>query len=587
MSNIERASGQDAQHNDDHDNKQEAKQNGVHEETPPVTNDDQRDKQEAKQNGAHEETPPAVDASIVYTGLRTLLTALPLALGAGLVASLLAVALMITLRLVAGIPTPVELFSYFYLSHINYHTFLDLLNKFAPNSKTVPLALAMLGMIGIGTALSLLYAALVRLKLPVSGYRLTRREWLIAGGFTTAMTLVGIILFWEQIRQNLFGFPIFWERVASGAGLLADFALYGAALGLAYRALLPKQPRPGLSPVVQSRRSILTRAGVATLTVGAGAGVAGLVREYLSEYASYDGTSTPVHNLRTAPITPNDEHYIVTQNTLDPHPDAALWRLEVTGLVNNPGSYTYEEMQNLPSTSRAITLECISNGVGSHLMGTAIWHGVTLSTLLARHGGALSTASYVAFYGVDGYTTSLPLSDVLAADPILAWRMNGAVLPQKHGYPLRVIIPGRYGEESPKWLTRVEFSDHFIAGLYAAQGWYHGQLHTTSRVDYPQGRTAFAPTLEVGGIAFAGLRGIQKVEVSTDDGTTWQQASLKPALSQDSWVFWTWLWRPKQRGSYTLVVRATDGTGALQTSVVQRTVPNGSTGYDKVSVQLV
>ncbi len=586
MSHIEQTSEHDAQDNDDQNSKQNAKQDSTLSEHDAQDNDDQN----SKQDSAREEpqpVEPVAQAPIVYTSLRTRLISLPLALGAGLVASLLVVLLMITLRLVAGVPTPVELFSYFYLSHIDYHTFLGLLNEFAPNSKTVPLGLAMLGMIGIGTILSLLYAALVHLKLPVSGYRLTRREWLIAGGFTTAMTLIGIILFWDQIRQNLFGFPILWERVASGAGLLADFALYGAVLGLAYRALLPKQPQPEQSPVVQSRRSILTRAGVATLTVGAGAGVAGLVRAYLSEYAAYDGTQTPVHNLRTSPITPNDEHYIVTQNTLDPHPDAALWRLEVTGLVNNPGSYTYEEIQNLPSTSRAITLECISNGVGSHLMGTAIWHGVTLGTLLAHRGGTLPAASYVAFYGVDGYTTSLPLSEVLAADPILAWRMNGAVLPQKHGYPLRVIIPGRYGEESPKWLTRVEFSDHFIAGLYAAQGWYHGQLHTTSRVDYPQGRTAFAPALEVGGIAFAGLRGIQKVEVSTDDGTTWQQASLKPALSQDSWVFWTWLWRPKLRGSYTLVVRATDGTGALQTSVVQRTVPNGSTGYDKVSIQLV
>ncbi|HCP74818.1 MAG TPA: oxidoreductase, partial [Ktedonobacter sp.] len=108
-------------------------------------------------------------------------------------------------------------------------------------------------------------------------------------------------------------------------------------------------------------------------------------------------------------------------------------------------------LQNLPSTSRAITLECIANGsnAGGRLISTAIWQGVTLRTLLARHGGAQASATYVAFYGVDGYSVSLPLAEILAADALLAWRMNGAELPQRHGFPVRVLIPGRFGEENP------------------------------------------------------------------------------------------------------------------------------------------
>ncbi len=93
---------------------------------------------------------------------------------------------------------------------------------------------------------------------------------------------------------------------------------------------------------------------------------------------------------------------------------------------------------------------------------------------------------------------------------------------------MRVLIPGRYGEENPKWLTRIELTDHFVGGLYSDQGWYNGPLHTMSRIDHPTDSTPLGRTIEIGGIAFAGNRGIQKVEVSTDGGLTWHVASLQP-----------------------------------------------------------
>ncbi|MBE3560577.1 MAG: molybdopterin-dependent oxidoreductase [Ktedonobacteraceae bacterium] len=257
----------------------------------------------------------------------------------------------------------------------------------------------------------------------------------------------------------------------------------------------------------------------------------------------------------------------------------------MTGLINKPGTYTYSELQNLPSISRAVTLECISNGVGrQRLMSTAIWQGVQFSTLLERHGGVAPGAKYVAFYSVDGYTISQPLDEVLRADTLLAWRMNGEVLPQRHGFPLRALIPGHYGEENPKWLTRIELTDHFVGGLYANQGWYYGPLHMTSRIDRPDGQIAPGRAVEVAGIAFSGYRGIQKVELSVDGGTTWRTTTLQPPLSKDSWVFWSTTWTPTRPGTYTLQVRATDGTGEVQTSRQQGTVPNGATGYHTVSI---
>jgi DMSO/TMAO reductase YedYZ molybdopterin-dependent catalytic subunit len=522
-----------------------------------------------------------------FSRRRTLVFSILLAPGAGLAASLLAIVLMGVLRLLAGIPTPVELFGDYVLNHIDVGTFFRLLIIFGRNSKTAPLGLALLGMLLVGTVASLLYAALVRLPLPTQGYRPSRREWLVALAFALVMTIIGTVLFWNQLRQNFYGLPIGWSIFVTILGLLADFALYGVTLCLAYRALLPKQATSGQKSAVQARRLLLSRAGVAALSVGSAGATVGLIRGYLNNYTSYDGQKTYPRQNVTSPITPNDEHYTVTQNPVDPAPQTSLWRLEVTGFVKNAGSYTYEEVQRLPSISRPITLECIANYTGDHLISTAIWQGVTLRTLLDLHGGALPNATHIAFYSVDGYNVSLPLNEVLAVDPLLAWRMNGAELPQKHGFPMRVLIPGRFGEENPKWLTRIELVDHFIGGLYSNQGWYNGPLHTISRIDRPQGHVPFSKDIEVGGIAFAGNRGIQRVEISADGGNTWHDATLQAPLSQDSWRLWTWQWSPSQPGTYTLVSRATDGTGEVQTSHAQFTVPNGATGYHKVQVQVV
>ncbi len=502
-------------------------------------------------------------------------------------ASLLAVVLMDILRLAAGIPTPAELFGDYVLKHISVNTFIRLLLTYGSHAKTAPLGLALLGMIGAGTVLGLVYAALAGVSYPARGYRPARREWLVAAALALLMAAAGIILFWDELRQNFFGLPINWAIFVSALALLADFSLYGLTLCLVYRALLPRQRVVDAQErKTQGRRQLLARTAVAVAGVGAAAGSLGLISDFLSRYSSYDGKETFATNGFVAPITPNSDHYVVTQNPIDPAPNIALWRLEVTGLVAKPGAYDYAGLQQLPSISRAITLECIANGVGGHLISTAIWQGVTLQSLLEKHGGPLPAAKFAAFYSVDGYNTSLPLDEVLAVDALLAWRMNGAELPQRHGYPLRALIPGRYGEEQPKWLTRVELTDHFVGGLYSDQGWYNGPLHTISRIDRPLGNIPFSQGIEIGGIAFAGNRGIEQVEVSVDGGVTWQQAQLAPPLSQDSWVFWSYQWMPNTPGRYMIVARATDGTGAVQTSQKEGTVPNGATGYPAVVVHL-
>jgi hypothetical protein len=125
-----------------------------------------------------------------------------------------------------------------------------------------------------------------------------------------------------------------------------------------------------------------------------------------------------------------------------------------------------------------------------------------------------------------------------------------------------------------------------VGGLYADQGWYNGPLHTITRIDRPAGHVPFNHSVEIGGIAFAGNRGIEKVEVSVDGRISWNAAKLDPPLSQDSWVLWKWQWMPILPGTYTIVARATDGTGQVQTRQKQGTVPGGATGYLTVMVQV-
>lgn len=537
------------------------------------------------QNGQISNEPSPLPGTSRRDAVKRLAVSTLAASGAGLVAGLVSVVCMLFLRLLAGIPTPVELFGDFVLKKLSVERFVSLLVFFSPNSKLAPLGLTLLAMLALGILLGPFYAAFVRIHTPVASLRPSWREWLTMLLLGLLLSALGGALFWMELPQNFLGLSLFWARLVTLLGLLLSFEIYALTLGCCYRALLLRRVR--INSIGQNRRALLARVGVTALGLGATGGTLGLVRNYLTNYASYDGMQTFTRNDMTAPITPNSEHYVVTQNPIDPAPALNVWRLEVGGLIATPGSYTYEQFASLPSISRAVTLECIANYVGGHLISTAIWQGVPLQTLLERHGGVLENARYVVFSSVDGYTVSQPLAEALAADTLLAFRMNGEELPMRHGYPVRVLFPGRYGEENPKWLTRVALSEQFVGGLYSDQGWYNGPLHTLTRIDRPHDRVPFAASIEIGGIAFAGNRGIRRVEVSTDAGVTWHDAQLAPPLSQDAWVLWTYQWRPTVRGHYTLVARATDGTNQVQTSRKQGTVPDGATGYHIRMVHLV
>jgi DMSO/TMAO reductase YedYZ molybdopterin-dependent catalytic subunit/membrane protein implicated in regulation of membrane protease activity len=496
-----------------------------------------------------------------------------LALLAGLLGSVAAVVVMGVLRLWWGTLAPPELVGERILPLLSVDQFVTLLIRYAPNSKTGPLSQALLGQVVIGVLLGGAYAVAVR---KVGGRGETRggraswlpgrRAWLVAGAFALGMLLLALALFWPVLGAGRYGDPVGRARLLTIAALTLTFAAFAATVALSYQAFWrvwgawvegsPTQPRKEEEGQVNrdqtatsrsgqvSRREALAVAGGTAIILAAGAfATKGLIAGYLARSnLSYEGHIVPASVMSA--ITPNKDFYIVSKNVLDPTVTVSRWRLEVDGLVGKPVSWTYDEALKLPAETRAVTLECISNGIGGRLLSTAQWRGFSLKTLLERAGGVdAPEGKHVVFTAVDGYVTSLPLPDLLEARTLLAYQMNGETLPERHGFPLRAIVPGRYGEQSAKWVTRVEITDHEVKGFYQSQGWSAAQLETIGRIDTPH-KQASLGEIPISGVAFAGIRGIQQVEVSVDGGATWQRASLQTPLSDQTWVLWTWNWRP-------------------------------------------
>jgi hypothetical protein len=246
------------------------------------------------------------------------------------------------------------------------------------------------------------------------------------------------------------------------------------------------------------------------------------------------------------------------------------------------------DLRGLPATTQYVTLECISNLVGGDLMSTGEFKGVSLRDLLAM-AGPQAGGTWAAFKARDGYAESLPLTLVDGAPEILvAYELDQGPLPMLHGFPARMLIPGHYGMKGPKWLDSITVVDHESGGFWEQQGWDHNAVvKTTARFDAPaDGDIVKLGPVSLAGVAFAGTRGISKVEYSTDSGKTWNPAAFATPLSQLTWVLWTAEWTPGAEGAYELRVRATDGTGALQTAQSTPSYPTGASGYHTVHIAI-
>ena len=289
----------------------------------------------------------------------------------------------------------------------------------------------------------------------------------------------------------------------------------------------------------------------------------------------------------TSQITPNDEFYVTSYQS-PPTIRINDWSLSISGLVQRPATLTYEELLAKPTVSQIVTLECVGNTVAGEFMSTAEWAGIPLRSILEEAG--ISDQTYdIVFQAADGFSDSIRYESAMAGDVILAHTMNGVRLPPGHGFPVRVIVPGHYGMKSVQWLTKIEAVAYDHKGYYQRKGWTEeAVIKTMSRIDFPgHGATVHGPSQKVQGLAFAGSRGIRLVEVSTDGGRDWEPATLEDPFSPYAWRFWSYAWTVPAAGRYSLLVRATDGTGSLQTSVEQEPAPDGATGLHDITVTVM
>jgi DMSO/TMAO reductase YedYZ molybdopterin-dependent catalytic subunit len=288
----------------------------------------------------------------------------------------------------------------------------------------------------------------------------------------------------------------------------------------------------------------------------------------------------------TPEVLTAQDFYTVSKNLLDPKVDVEGWTLTIDGLVERPTTYSYADISTLPTHSDYYTLQCISNLVGGDLWGSAHWKGVRLVDLLTQT-GLRPGVRKVIFHAADDYTDSIVIDVALRPDTLLAYEMNGEPLTKEHGFPARLLIPGIYGMKNVKWVTRIEVVDYDFKGYWMQRGWSDTAAYqTASRIDVPRNRATLpVGEIAIAGVAFAGDRGIDNVEVSFDDGKSWQQARVKPALSNNTWNLWVYRGN-LESGTYPLKVRATDGTGQVQTEKVTDPLPDGATGYHSVMLRV-
>jgi DMSO/TMAO reductase YedYZ molybdopterin-dependent catalytic subunit len=364
----------------------------------------------------------------------------------------------------------------------------------------------------------------------------------------------------------------------------------------------PADESPAQGATASSRRGFLRLSlltAVASVVVGVGARVVSAttssltaVRDALQIPAPRSRVTVPAGAELDVPgisplFTPNADFYRVDTALTVPAVDPTTWRLKVTGMVDNPIELSFDDLVAMGLDEYAITLTCVSNEVGGSLLGNAMWQGVAIRDILAM-AGPQSGADMVLSRSVDGYTASTPLDALTddGRDAIFAVAMNGEPLPLEHGFPVRMVVPGLYGYVSAtKWVTEIKvttFADdeaYWTPRGYAAEA----PIKMSSRIDTPRSGTPVdAGTVPIAGVAWAQTVGIDRVEVSIDDGG-WQAATLSTPINVDTWVQWYLEWKAEP-GTHYVTVRAIDSAGQTQIEERAPIAPDGSSGWQRTLV---
>jgi DMSO/TMAO reductase YedYZ molybdopterin-dependent catalytic subunit len=431
------------------------------------------------------------------------------------------------------------------------------------------------------------------------GVARARRRWLSWGGFCL-FGVVGIVAAARDPQADVAEVII---------AVIFCIALGVATLEVLIRlaprkATTPARPRPGqvAFPTRPSRRAFLTAAGTAAaLAVAAGASgrrlahqVAAASRRRVTLPPVPDPVAPPAaaDSLPVAGITPivtrNADFYRIDTRLLGPPTvDVDTWRLKITGMVDHPQVFTWDQLTAMPMIETYLTLQCVSNEVGGNLVGNASWRGVPLSDILGP-AGVHSNADQIIGKSVDGFTAGFPTTAAFdGRHALVAIGMNDDLLPLDHGFPARLIVAGLYGYVSAtKWLTEIQLTRFDAYTPYwVARGWDRmGPILTESRIDTIAPNPPKAGPSILAGVAWAPTRGISKVEVQVDTAP-WGVARLADAISADTWRQWSFPWTATP-GHHLVRVRATDGQGKTQTAVNAEPLPNAATGYHTVSVDI-
>jgi DMSO/TMAO reductase YedYZ molybdopterin-dependent catalytic subunit len=499
--------------------------------------------------------------------------------------------LMLLLRVIGGVPTTFELFGDRIAPLIPAPAFSSLIQLAGGYNplKMLGVVSVLCGQLTVATVAggAFAYVALRTQRRHRERSGLSRRQVLTLGGLAAAAGLVLLLSLYPNLATSYVGHPRGTAQLVSAVSLLSEVGVFTLVVGLLVDRMLRArvhQPAREDHELGVSRRAVLAGgAGVALLTASSG----GVLSHLLGRATfGYDGLT--VEGPDIAPITPNDKFYVVTKNVIDPVVDPVNWRLEIGGLVERPATYSLADLAAFEQVEQETTLMCISNPVGGGLMSNAVWTGVRLGDLLEVARPA-STGIEIVAHGVDAYSDTFPLASAMDPATLLVHLMNGKPLPDRHGAPVRVILPGFYGEKQVKWVTRIEVVDGDVKGFYETQGWGpEFVLPSTSRFDFPRRDTPITAgqTVVLAGVAFAGSRGVDSVEVSTDDGLSWAAAELTYPGTSLTWALWRRSWLPSRPGPHALLVRMTDGNGDRQVEKQRPIVPMGALGLHRLEVDV-
>jgi len=441
------------------------------------------------------------------------------------------------------------------------------------------------------TAVTLAPGALVTLAITFLGDLGSKLAY--GGGLAATALVLGAVAGGARLAADRAGRPLAGPLVAGAAVALVGAALstdltsaVGAGVGAALVATAVDVGAPA-ETTTDARRSVL--AGVAALAAGTLA-VGG--RRTFASATESDQVPVPddvatllseaeekSFDVESLESLVSDDFYTVDIASVDPDPTREDWSVRIHGAVGEETTYTFEDIEAMDHEHQFNTLRCVGETLNGRKLDTALWTGVPLMDLLDA---ADLQGEYVMLRAADGFYEEFPV-DALESG-FLAVGMNGRPLPRGHGAPARALIPGHWGEINVKWLTEIEVLDEPATGYWEERGWHGtGPVNTVAKLwaenHLDDGR------VEVAGPAYAGTRGIERVEVSTDGGETWADADLSdPLPGEDVWRQWVYRYEPPA-GEHEVVVRATDGTGTLQPRDEKRAYPSGPSGWVSRTVQ--